>query len=152
MVTEDLCKQKPFTLLSTVQNYDESPPRRKKEKPFPVSALLSIHEHCWFVLLFEFWFSTSLKLAQAWGPFLVPPRHPRPPIFIPLYDGNTISSDRHWLRVEFFFSAMVWLRSQPSVKDKPDRKLNSHHDLQQPIGLNKIFMPWFKVFRRWSPL
>lgn len=41
--------------------------------------------------------------------------------------GNTISSDRHWLCVEFPLSSvgMVWMQSQPSVEDKLGRKLNT---------------------------
>lgn len=84
-------------------------------------------KHPWTLLIcFVLWILTlhfaKTGAGMRWWmietppPSLSPPPPPSP-IFIPLYDGNTISSDRHWLRVEFFSpgAAMAWLRSQPPL-------------------------------------
>lgn len=108
------CKLKHFTVLSTVQKYDKSP-----KTSFSVSAVLaSLNLVLWIPNLHP------CDSGAGWGDEWLKPPTPPPPIFILLYGGNTISSDRHWLCVEFPLIG-VWMQSQPSVKDKQVRKLNN---------------------------
>lgn len=67
---------------------------------------------------------------------MIDPHCPPPsPLPLPHYDGSAISSDRRRLLLCAELLPLLWLQTQPSVKHKPDRKLNTRRDLQQSSRL-----------------
>lgn len=86
-----------------------------------------------FFCCFFAWSSVKSGAMSDWSP----------PLPLPQCDGGAISSDRRRLCAELLPS--LWLQTQPSVKHKPDRKLNACRRLWQSSRRE-----WKKLVRRFA--